>query len=354
MKTLYLAKEPGKGVRDDLSRISGEVVVVDCLNAYGDYYTKKGYNSITKTHFFSLDMQFSQVVGNPPYLKNIHLEFLKKSLEIADRVSLIHPAGWTYRATKSDEVEIRELLKGRLKKLTFFNGNNKFQGAHFGQPLVITEAVESHTGPIELFYENTGNTYFIDDIDDLPTGFWEPSDQHLSLVESYKKISNGESLSNMLNNYQDNNNLVTPRVVGHTDRKTNLSDLLNNYENENNLSTPRVVGNKSNTGDSFVKDDYYTFFYRNTNFDKLDRSKKAFTTQTVEERDNLKSYLKTKVARFGLSIHKVSQDLHIKRYMSLVPLVPLDRSWTDELAYQYFNFTDEQIEYIDSFIPDYY
>ena len=271
-------------------------------------------------------MKFDVVIGNPPYLKNIHLDFLKKSLEIADRVSLIHPAGWTYRSTKKEEVEIRQLLKGRLKKLTFFNGNSKFQGAHFALPLLITEVVESHSGPIELFYETTGNRYFIDGIDDLPTGLWEPHEKHLSVISKYKTLAT----------------------------HNNLSELLDNYRTDANLLTPRIVGNKSNTSESFIKDDYYTFFYRNTNFDKLDRSKKAFMTQTIEERDNLKSYLKTKVARFGLSIHKVSQDLHIKRYMSLVPLVPLDRSWTDELAYQYFNFTDEQIECIDSFIPDYY
>ena len=67
---LYLAKEPGKGVRDDLSRLSGkEVTVVDCLGAYGDYYRKMGYNVISKTKYFELDgiMRFDVVIGNPPY-----------------------------------------------------------------------------------------------------------------------------------------------------------------------------------------------------------------------------------------------------------------------------------------------
>ena len=48
MKTLYLAKEPDAGVRDDLSRISGEITIVDCLNGYGDWYRKKGYNCIVR------------------------------------------------------------------------------------------------------------------------------------------------------------------------------------------------------------------------------------------------------------------------------------------------------------------
>jgi hypothetical protein len=68
-KTLYLAKEPGKGVRDDLSRLSkDQVVVVDC-NGYGDWYRKKGYNVISKVKYFELDgtMRFDDVIGNPPY-----------------------------------------------------------------------------------------------------------------------------------------------------------------------------------------------------------------------------------------------------------------------------------------------
>ena len=105
MKTLYLAKEPDLGVRDDLSRISGEVTVVDCLNGYGDWYKKKGYNVISKTKYFELDgtMRFDNVIGNPPYSdrsnvsganeggcsNNLDSDFFLQSVEISDRVCLI-------------------------------------------------------------------------------------------------------------------------------------------------------------------------------------------------------------------------------------------------------------------------
>jgi len=64
--TLYLAKEPGRGVRNDLSKLSGEITVVDCLGAYNDYYRKMGYNVISKEEFFeSQDMYFDVTIGNP-------------------------------------------------------------------------------------------------------------------------------------------------------------------------------------------------------------------------------------------------------------------------------------------------
>ena len=66
------------------------------------------------------------------------------------------------------------------------------------------------------------------------------------------------------------------------------------------------------------------------------------------------SYLKTKVARFGLSIHKISQDAHISRYLSSVPLPPLDREWTEDSIMEYYEFTEEQQSLINSFISDYY
>jgi hypothetical protein len=94
MKTLYLAKEPGKGVRDDLSRISGEVVVVDCLNSYNEWYKKKGYSCISTNEFFDLTgMKFDVVIGNPPYGKNSSLavKFLNKASELSDNVHMVLP-----------------------------------------------------------------------------------------------------------------------------------------------------------------------------------------------------------------------------------------------------------------------
>ena len=99
MKTLYLAKEPDAGVRNDLSLISGEITIVDCLNGYDDWYRKKGYNVIsTNTVFKDNDMQFNVAIGNPPYSdvssdstnnSNLDSRFFLLCIEKSDKVQLI-------------------------------------------------------------------------------------------------------------------------------------------------------------------------------------------------------------------------------------------------------------------------
>ena len=100
MKILYLAKEPGTGVKSDLAELSqlGEVTVVACNPGYLDYFRKINYNCITKDMFFdTLEMKFDVVIGNPPYGNrgSMAVKFLNQSLELSDDVRMILPMSFT-------------------------------------------------------------------------------------------------------------------------------------------------------------------------------------------------------------------------------------------------------------------
>jgi len=45
---------------------------------------------------------------------------------------------------------------------------------------------------------------------------------------------------------------------------------------------------------------------------------------------------------------------HIERYLNNVPLPPLDRQWTEDSIMEYYNFSEEQRNLINTFISDYY
>ncbi len=277
----------------------------------------------------SLDgMHFSQTVGNPPYNSQLHLEFLLKSLEISDNVKLIQPSGWLTRFTGAKEKKVKEALNGRLKKLTIFNGHSKFQSAQFQAPLVIVEAVKEYNGYIEVYYENSGNTYFIDSLNDFPSGYWEPTDINYELRDYiYKKAKE----SNILELRTSNTNMVP-------------------------LALPATCGHLNMSSDSqLFMSDFFTFFYRNSDMYKYDHCEGQFySLQNEDERESLVSYLKTKFARFALSLNKSNNWNVTIRYLEAVPLPPLDRQWTDDSVVEYYGVTQDQWDNIDSFIPDYY
>ncbi len=276
----------------------------------------------------SLDnMHFSQTVGNPPYKDKLHLEFLLKCLNISDNVKLIHPSGWLTRASTSIEVEAKRELKGRVKKLTIFNGFPVFN-AEFQAPLVITEAVKEHNGQIEVHYQNTGNTYYIDSLEDFPSGYWEPTEINIALKDKIYSEAN----------------------------KSNLLSLRTSDYNSVPLNLPTICGDpRSKNPEDLFRVDFYIFYYPNSDLCSTNNSEgKFYSLNSVEERDSLLSYLKTKYARFALALNKSGTRNNVSRYIKNIPLPPLDRQWSDSTIVEHYNLTQDEWESIDSFIPDYY
>lgn len=298
-----------------IKQIHDKINIIKCEDA--EYHKK-----IT-----SSPMRFTTCLANPPYLKNLHLEFLKANLLKCDYVRQTHPSGWLYRTSKKIEQEVKNLLKNRIKKLTIYNGNTTFKGTQFQAPLVITEADKFHTGKIEVHYKTSGNTYFLDSLDEFPTGFWEPKREHLDLIE---KIKN---------------------------RKENrLTQYVSNYGGQKYfLKCPTISGDgRSKDSTKMCKDDFWTFFYDNSDLFGKNVGAKCLILSSQQEVESIRTFLRTKFARFCLSINKVTVHLYIERYLENVLVPPLDREWNDESVYEYFGLSNQEKEYINNFIPDFY
>jgi site-specific DNA-methyltransferase (adenine-specific) len=71
--------------------------------------------------------------------------------------------------------------------------------------------------------------------------------------------------------------------------------------------------------------------------------------QSRDEADSAHSFLRTRFARFLVSLRKISQDAPRGVY-SFVPQQPWDRAWTDADLYEKYGISDDEIAFIESMI----
>ena len=73
----------------------------------------------------------------------------------------------------------------------------------------------------------------------------------------------------------------------------------------------------------------------------------SFKVNNENEANSLLSYLKCRLPNFMLSLRKISQHTSSST-CKWIPLIPLDRIWTDGQIYDYFKLTDEEINLIET------
>jgi site-specific DNA-methyltransferase (adenine-specific) len=73
------------------------------------------------------------------------------------------------------------------------------------------------------------------------------------------------------------------------------------------------------------------------------------TYDNKDAADNLAAYLRTKFLRFLVGLRKNTQDITKDRF-SFVPLLPMNKEWTDEKLYKHFGLTEGEIGFIESMV----
>lgn len=71
--------------------------------------------------------------------------------------------------------------------------------------------------------------------------------------------------------------------------------------------------------------------------------------ESIEEAQNLASYMKTKFFRFLMSLIKNTQNISRGVY-AFVPVQDLSKPWTDEELYKKYDLSQEEIDFIESMI----
>lgn len=299
------------------------------------------FESLINTMGFSKSTKTNKdfIVINPPYKGGLHIDIFNKAFEeLNDGGTLIclHPSTpfINRKPTKDDgkTQKIKEIVSKYKTRLTLVDGNKIFDAGFF-TPLSITRVEKVLDEKIEVIYSHINSTNkevkVYDKLDDI---FIHGND---IVIGIYNKI---------LKNIKSDVHSKLTRV-GHR----------SNYY----LKINSIVGNIPKNGE--VNPDFNCILYKQNqnNFEELitdtfeNGDKNFLGFESIDFAKNGFEYLKTKFSRFCVSLYKMNQHLD-RGELEIVPYMDFSQEWTDEKLFDYFELTQDEREFINEYIPNWY
>jgi len=273
--------------------------------------------------------KFDVVIGNPPYKEGLHLTFLDNAFEIAkDYVVFVEPASWLISEkeykTKTKEEKIKQKIKNSIQEIDIINLNLSFKNAKLGTPGAIIYIDKNKNSPsFKSFDQMRNKTYYYNDINEISK--WGNEKEYKSLKETIKKyISKNGSLLDLRNkpgNY----------YINFSQLRGNIS-----MSDKNLFSNP----------------DFFTLVPNGLKVDQSSGKHFHIAFETKEKAENCLNYIKTKFARFCLSILKIHNNID-RGELGIIPLLDFSKKWDDKDLYSYFNLSSSEINFIEENIPSY-
>jgi site-specific DNA-methyltransferase (adenine-specific) len=317
---------------------------------YGSYLSKEFDNHMKNVWKVE---KFDITIGNPPYqdeliakkgsAKPLYNLFTEKSVNISEKILFITPSRWFAGGKGLDNFRKMMVSSDKITLIKHFDDATEI----FGKTVDITGGVSyfifdnNHQGGCLL--NNTHVNLSKYDIVVNPK-YYSIIDK-VSKFDGLEKICKGQSYSGIITNdkrlssIKKNDEQIkcyVSKVNGYEkwiDRDQIRSSIdLEKWKvitAESNGSYPKF-GNKIISGPNEICNQSYI----------------VFEVNNKDECESLLSYLNTKTVNFLLSIRKISQ--HIKpNTCKWIPIIPFDREWTDEMLYEHFNLTDDEINLIE-------
>lgn len=330
-------------------------------------------------------VKFSAIVGNPPYQeadggasassRPIYPYFVNIARELApEYVSIIMPTRWfaggkgldDFRKSMLDDKHIRELHDCLHPEEIFPNTNNRGGICYFlwdsqydneavSSVKVVThneggKIVESNrpmrTRDLDIFIRNSAALSILDKV--VPDGDTDVMSNHISprrpygldgnFVKTDKFKVSDSGMSDPIKCYGK------AKAIGYIER----ANIPNHAEW---IDCWKVYMPYANNIGTELNDDNQNTFIGEPN----SVCTETFVAVGLEDNlnkkqcNNLANYLRTKFARFLLSLSKISQHGTSKTYR-FVPVVDFSEEWTDEKLYAKYNLTQEEIDLIESSI----
>ena len=289
--------------------------------------------------------KFDIVLGNPPYKNGTHHKFIVKGFNLLNEggISLVvHPS--TLLLSRKDvrknnvEKEFLNIVSQYKTNLLLKDCSFYFSGVDLMVPLSITTITKLNDDDINITYD-----YFIDK---------EPKNEIVTTLESVylhcderafsikQKVFNKMGINSLENNLFRNGK-VSPY-----------------YLSVNTLIGGELKNGKIGGGFFCLLNKCYENnlgqFISNVG---IPISEKVHTNQiglnSHQECINTANTLLTKFMRFCVSLYKLSGYL-TRGELKSVPFIDPTIQWTDEMLFQHFELTQEEINFINEFIGDWY
>ena len=322
-------------LKENFSELTNEEIVG--MISYDD----KKFSSLINTMGFSKTTKTNKdfIVINPPYKGGLHIEIFNKAFEeLNDGGTLIclHPSTpfINRKPTKDDgkTQKIKEIVSKYKTRLTLINGHNIFD-AMFWNPLSVTRVEKILDTKIEVVYSHIDSTnkevIVYDKLDDI---FIHGNDLVIQIYNKIKNKINKTINSNLTRNgHLDNYYLQIIGIGGNRPIKGTPHPDFNciiSKKYENNFDD--IITKTFEKGDSNY-----------LGFESIDFAKNGF------------EYLKTKFSRFCVSLYKMNQHLD-RGELEIVPYMDFSQEWTDKKLFDYFELTQEEREFINTYIQNWY
>jgi site-specific DNA-methyltransferase (adenine-specific) len=316
----YLVKMLGS---ENLKTIKKQVVCHDSLTF--DYWN---------------DTKFDILVGNPPYNGGVDLKFLTLAIEKLDVKHLLYVHPSTYLIDRKGNKKfntIKNLLDGKLKSATLFNGNPVFNIGLF-VPCMIIDYDRDYSGKCAVEYFDDK---FKADVYNI-TKFgkeWE------TIVKPFTALMEATCAAK--------NNIWEKRAAHRNENKKNFYCQLTAIRGN-------VCTGMNAEQNKIVKDSFYTMVMKDSDTNKGIRNKTVRKDGYVVhefasaiEQNNFIEYIKSNFARFCLALLKNNANSHYGE-MALIPWMDFAQSWDDKKLFKHFGIDKETQEYIKNFLPEYY
>lgn len=324
------------------------------LNVYCGSYLENGFD-IHMREVWGVD-RFSLCVSNPPYQETIegskrarpiYNEFIEKSIEFSDKILFITPSRWLAGGFGLDNFRNMMFSRNDIKLIRHFDDATKI----FGNSVEIKGGVsyfmidKKHNGLVNIDGKISKlNKYdiFVD------LKYYNLLDKILeNMNNSLKSISKSKSFWMNFNDNELDNIKSDSNILCYVSKNKGLKKYINpdelsgssrNLIDKFKVFTPYAAGSSNNLGNFGNK----IIGYPN---EVCSNTYMTLLTNSENESKSLISYMNTKFCNFFLSLRKNTQNMKPDTF-KWIPLVELDRQWTDDLLFEYFNLTEEEQELI--------